>query len=358
MLDSLHRRRRGRALAQLLDRTSGGRVAPAPRNGAVPAAARPWDPLSRQLHPAAEVDPGPVTRMLFDRLDEADLDEMRSHLRPDEARALEAAGSERERMQLSLALALHHVPDVARKTGLSAADPPEEVHSMARGPLTTGGAYYYADLVAEAVEAAGASDLLQSSKARALDFGSSSGRVVRVLQAAYPWVSWHGCDPQAGAIEWASENLSGIEFAVSPEEPPLPYRERHFNLVISIGTWAGFSEPAAISWYQEIRRILRKGGLLVSTQQGLHVLYWLASGERWRPDDIDEAVRDLYARGFHWRDIYGDRGDWDISHPDWGFAVISPEWLLDRLCPEWAVVEFQPGRVEGSSDLVVLERRR
>ena len=37
-----------------------------------------------------------------------------------------------------------------------------------------------------------------------LDFGCSSGRVVRVLATAYPNVSWHGCDPNRPAIEWAN----------------------------------------------------------------------------------------------------------------------------------------------------------
>ena len=58
-----------------------------------------------------------------------------------------------------------------------------------------------------------------------LDFGCSSGRVVRVLAAAYPELDWHGCDPIPDAIEWARANLPGIAFERSPEYPPLPYAD-------------------------------------------------------------------------------------------------------------------------------------
>ena len=58
--------------------------------------------------------------------------------------------------------------------------PPEDVHSMARGPLATGGSAYYADLVADGFESAGAP--IEPGMAR-LDFGCSSGRAVRVLSA-------------------------------------------------------------------------------------------------------------------------------------------------------------------------------
>ncbi len=71
---------------------------------------------------------------------------------------------------------------------------------MARGPLAAAGGLYEADMVFNAVRAAGA-DLAQAGEV--LDFGCSSGRVLRVLAAAFPTVRWRGCDPNERAIEWA-----------------------------------------------------------------------------------------------------------------------------------------------------------
>ncbi len=69
---------------------------------------------------------------------------------------------------------------------------PSDVHAMARGPVAAGGDAFTADFVLGALERAG-SPLPED--ARALDFGCSSGRVVRMLAAARPDVAWLGCDP-------------------------------------------------------------------------------------------------------------------------------------------------------------------
>ena len=66
------------------------------------------------------------------------------------------------------------------KTGLRPDMPPDHVHAMARGPLAAGGSIYYADMLAEALRRVGSS---MDDVRRGLDFGCSSGRVVRVLAA-------------------------------------------------------------------------------------------------------------------------------------------------------------------------------
>ena len=107
------------------------------------------------------------------------------------------------------------VPAVLEKVALGAEQPPEEVHAMARGPLAAAGGLYEADMVAVALASVGVGI---ESAAAGLDFGCSSGRLVRVLGAAYPEVQWHGCDPNGPAIEWAARAL--------PARQPLPQLQR------------------------------------------------------------------------------------------------------------------------------------
>ena len=95
-----------------------------------------------------------------------------------------------------------------------------------------------------------------------LDFGCSSGRVVRVLAAAFPELDWHGCDPIPDAIEWARANLPGIAFERSPEYPPLPYADGQFDFAFAISIWSHFAEGAALDWLREMHRVLRPGGRL------------------------------------------------------------------------------------------------
>lgn len=128
---------------------------------------------------------------------------------------------------------------------MTAEMPPVNVHSMSHEDVAAGGSPYYADLVEDALARTGFE--LGAGHA-VLDFGCSSGRVVRVLAAARPDVEWHGCDPIGEAVWWASECLPGIEFRHSPEEPPLSYPDGCFDAVYAISIWSHFSERAALAW--------------------------------------------------------------------------------------------------------------
>jgi SAM-dependent methyltransferase len=300
------------------------------------------DPLRRDL-PVVLPGEREVTRRLHDRLDPSEVEEMRRSLDA-EMRAILEGGEPDDRMTVELAFCVHL--GMAEKTGLVAAMPPDDVHSMARGPMAAGGSVYYADLVTEALRRGGADPFAQRA---ALDFGCSSGRVVRVLKAALPGVAWHGCDPNSAAIRWASENLPGIDFRVSGQEPPLPLGDASLDFVYAISIWSHFAEAAALRWLDEMRRIVRPGGLLVLTVQGFNSIAFFGGPA--------EAVADLYARGFHYYDLFGEAGDWGVKSPEWGMAFLTPEWLLAHATPQWSLQWFAPGRAERNQDVVVLVRR-
>jgi SAM-dependent methyltransferase len=213
---------------------------------------------------------------------------------------------------------------------------------------------YYADVVADALRAGGYE---LADGGRGLDFGSSSGRVVRVLAAAYPEVEWHGADAIPEAIGWARENLPGIAFEHSPERPPLSYEDESFDFVFAISIWSHFAEPAAVAWLEEMRRIIRPGGLLAFTAAGWwNVAYDYESGGR-GTEQLSEALTALYRRGFWFADDFRERGDHGITSPDWGNVYTTPDWFIARATPYWRLALFAPGRIEDVQDLYVLERR-
>jgi SAM-dependent methyltransferase len=311
------------------------------------------DPLRREL-PIAEATDNEATRMLYERLDPGDVETMEQRLDADLREIWERATPE-ERMTLALPFCIHlGVEGVAERTGLLAVVPPDEVHAMGRGPLAAGGSFYYADLVLEALRRGGADPFAQRA---ALDFGCSSGRVVRVMRAVLPAVEWHACDPNADAIQWASRNLPGIDFLVSEQEPPLPFEDGALDFAYAISIWSHFAESAALRWLEEMHRILRPGALLVLTVQGLNSIAHFGAHGGWPADDLEQAVADLNARGFHYHDAFGDAGDWGVASPEWGMAFLTPEWLAAKTTPRWALVWFAPGRAERNQDVVVLLRR-
>jgi SAM-dependent methyltransferase len=316
------------------------------------AGARPGTRESRALSP----DPlgaAPVTDLLYARLSPADVAAVEARLRPAELALWETAGPQ-DRRRLALAFAAHHeVEPALEHSGLSSAMPDPGVHAMAQGAAAAGGSTYYADLVADSLAATG---LQLGSGVRALDFGCSSGRVVRVLAAAYPDADWHGCDPIPDAIEWARANIPGVSFERSPDKPPLVYPAESFDVAFAISIWSHFAEQAALDWFAEMQRIVRPGGRLLVTTHGEQTIVHTAREGLRSPEQLAEVREALARYGFWYAAEFGAAGDHGVTNPDWGTAFISPEWLLAKLTPEWRVLLFRPGRVELNQDLYVLER--
>jgi SAM-dependent methyltransferase len=258
----------------------------------------------------------------------------------------------RRQMVLAYGIWLGH-PAVAEKTGLPGQQPPEDVHAMARGPSAAAGGVYEADLVANALASVGV-DIAHLQNA--LDFGCSSGRVLRVLRAAYPGTTWHGCDPNARAIEWVSENLPDVQAFVSSHAPPLSLAGGSLDMAYAISIWSHFAPALGLRWFDEMHRIIRPGGHLVLTTHGMTSVAFYALRSLRTPLQCDEIIGDLYRHGWWYAAEFGQEGDWGVINPDWGTAFVSPEWMLTQLCPRWRVLEFAPGRNQDNQDVYVLQR--
>jgi SAM-dependent methyltransferase len=329
-------------------RTSAGQ----PRNRAKVA-----ERFARNLDPGRlAVEDATVTGLLFERLSEEDVvttEQLIGEV-PVVWEHYAGAGDEATRRRVLLARGVSlEVRGVVEKTGLTKAEPPEDVHAMARGPLAVAGALYDADLVVNALASTGAQ---MASVGGALDFGCSSGRVVRALQAAYPSVRWHGCDPNEPAIAWARGALPAIDFSASGNEPPLALESESLDLVYAISIWSHFAPQLGLRWFEEMRRLIRPGGHLVCTSHGFTAVEFCVSGGSRSPAQADEIVGAMYRDGWWYAPEFGERGDWGVVNPEWGNAFLSPEWLLTQLCPRWRVLEFAPGRNQRNQDVYVLQR--
>ena len=348
-------KRRLSGQAALYERIAAGERERAALQGRLDALA-PLEPIpTRRDHTPAWPRPGAATRRFARELGDwqPDLDAL-----DDVVRAHWGQADEDGRTFLRVRLAVwQDAPGFCERTGLRRADPPAEVHAMARGPLAAGGGLNAADLVADSLEEAGA-PIEALAPPRALDFGGSSGRVARVLQAAFPDVEWHSCDPNAAAVAWGRENLPAVTFHESPQEPPLPFEDASFGLVYAISVWSHLSEAAALRWFAEMRRVLAPGGLLVPTVQSWNTTHHLAEAGLWQLPDIRSAVTDMYAAGHHFRRTFGPGGDFGVESPDWGFATMSVEWLVRELTPNWEVLLWRSGAHEADQDVVVLRRAR
>lgn len=374
MLESLHRRPRGWALARVLSRVSGGGVQAGPgfrelRTRAVELdgmrqalEARESEQRERQIDaglileheiPAYPHADGPATRRLLARLDPEDVAEAERRL--DGPFAAYSGYGEGTRGHIVLVAGVHHrIPGVIEKSGLTPDEPPQDVHAMARGPLAAGGDPFLADFIAGGLERSGAP---LGGLRRVLDFGCSSGRILRVLSAAWPDVGWSGCDPNEAAIDWAAVHLPGATFFVSPQEPPLALEDGSLDAAYAISIWSHFDSGAALRWLAEMRRVLRPGGRLLMTTHGVRSLVVHVECGALGREDAHRCSTELQRCGFSFLDVFGEAGDDGVSSPEWGNAYFTPEWLMARILPSWAVVLYEPGRLDSNQDLYVLEKR-
>jgi ubiquinone/menaquinone biosynthesis C-methylase UbiE len=102
-----------------------------------------------------------------------------------------------------------------------------------------------------------------------LDWGCGPGRVIR----HFPSILGNGCefyatDYNEKSIEWCSRNLQGIQFNNNTIEAKLPYSDNYFDVIYGISIFTHLSEGMHYRWYNELLRILKKGGILFVTTQG------------------------------------------------------------------------------------------
>jgi SAM-dependent methyltransferase len=297
-----------------------------------------------------------VTAILYGRLSEQDVLDTEQLIRDAPGAWKHYFGDARRARNDDLVLALGMWLGselLSERTGLIRAEPPEDVHAMTRGSQNAAGGLYEANTVIDALLGAGGD---MSSVSAALDFGCSSGRVVKPLAAAYPDVRWLGCDPNEPAIAWAREKLPGIEFFTNGSLPPLPLADAELDLAYAISIWSHFKPSRGELWFAEMHRILVPEGHLVMTTHGPTSVAHYAAGAQRSVEQCREILDALYRQGWWYAAEFGEQGDWGVVDPEWGTAFVSPEWVLAQLCPQWRVLEYAPGRIQDNQDIYVLQR--
>ncbi|MGH2627442.1 MAG: class I SAM-dependent methyltransferase [Anaerolineales bacterium] len=195
---------------------------------------------------------------------------------------------------------------------------------------------------------------------RMLDWGCGCGRlsVHWLRDGGVPEV--HGCDIDAEAVAWCRENLRGGTFQAIAPEPPTPYPDGFFDLVIGYSVFTHLGEVAQRRWLAEMRRVLAPGGLFLASVHGRLVAEFASPPLPGRP----------------LRERLGRR----LRHLAWlakGFADAGEDHALDGIAPTgyyrstfqtrrytrraWSrtfeVLKHREGGMASYQDLVILRRR-
>ena len=149
--------------------------------------------------------------------------------------------------------------------------------------------------------------------ARVLDFGCGCGRILVNVFHAMPGWQLFGTDVDEEAIAWCRENLaSAATFDANAKLPPLRYESETFDLVYCVSVFTHLPRDLQLAWLGELRRILRPGGVLITTIHGPKMHAGL-------PPEVRKVVAE---KGF----VHVDE-----TNPDW------PAWLGAKTqgLPEW-----------------------
>jgi SAM-dependent methyltransferase len=178
-----------------------------------------------------------------------------------------------------------------------------------------------------------------------LDFGSGPGRVVSSIRDLHPGARLTGSDIDPEAVAWANETLSGVGgFKVNPAEPPAPFADESFDLIYAISVFTHLPEEMQWAWLADLRRMLRPGGVLLTTKLNPEAY------------DLPAAIQaEASARGF----VY-----WGDSEETYGLpsfyrlAYHTDEYIRHEWSRYFEVLHVGSHDLNGTQDGVVLRRPR
>lgn len=103
-----------------------------------------------------------------------------------------------------------------------------------------------------------------------LDWGCSTGRVLRHFDDLPDKTRLWGCDIDENAIEWAQRHFEGrFRFFSTSLEPSLPVANSSFDFVYGISIFTHISHHVD-TWLMELRRIIRPGGAVLVSVHDEH----------------------------------------------------------------------------------------
>ena len=103
-----------------------------------------------------------------------------------------------------------------------------------------------------------------------LDWGCSTGRVLRHFDDLPTQARLWGCDIDESSIEWAQRHFEGrFRYFATTLEPSLPVPDNSFDFIYGISIFTHISHNID-TWLMELRRVVRPGGAVLVTVHDEH----------------------------------------------------------------------------------------
>ncbi|HSW22800.1 MAG TPA: class I SAM-dependent methyltransferase, partial [Burkholderiaceae bacterium] len=184
------------------------------------------------------------------------------------------------------------------------------------------------------------------------------GRVFLPMHHGFMLTDLFGCDVNGIAVRYLKTACRPrTHLRATDYNPPLPFSNGAFDCVYSISIWTHLPVSMQIAWLEEIRRILKPGGLALISTSGHRALKsrHARADKDWSPISSD----DLRREGIIYREY-----QWYAKQPD-KFPGITSSYGQTAHCPlyierEWSkvmpVLSVQETAIGVAQDLVVMRR--
>lgn len=129
-----------------------------------------------------------------------------------------------------------------------------------------------------------------------LDFGCGCGRLIRHFASTKKY-NLFGSDLNPDLINWCSNNLSFGKFGTNNLHPPLNYQNNFFNLIYARSVFTHLSAEAQFAWINEMRRILKPGGLFYFTTHGSNTISPLSIEEQNKFNSDEIVLHNSFGEG-------------------------------------------------------------
>ena len=181
-----------------------------------------------------------------------------------------------------------------------------------------------------------------------LDFACGPGRVAVELKKRLSTCRLYGSDIDKEAIAWAQKHLAGYgDFATNDVAPPTRYASDTFDVIYSISLFTHLDERLQLLWLEELARILKPKGTLLTT---IHGTFARASCT---PDELNELDR----KGIAFRVDRKGRFKLDGLPDFYQTTFHTPAYVASVWGEYFEVIDHIEGGLGQHQDLVVLRRR-
>jgi len=190
---------------------------------------------------------------------------------------------------------------------------------------------------------------------RVLDFGCGPGRVTRWLEPLAGIWELHGCDIDRQAIDYDQRHIPFASFEHTAPQPPLPWSEGYFDLVINHSVFTHIDEIHQDLWLEELNRIVTPGGFLVLSVHG-DFAFQVAERDMRGGGEDPKVWRSALER--HGILFIADDGYLGGVFPDFYHTTFHAPWYIFSRWAKWFDIRsYLPKADLGFQDVVVLQRR-